>query len=89
MIDWPTVVAGLVAENVRQALTADVVFAAWLDPTKPTGLDYLTLKGEALFDQIEDRELDTLSLSLVRVAGPAEAQRLLRQVRERGNGQPR
>jgi hypothetical protein len=87
MIDWPEVVAGLLAANVSERLTdTDMVFAAWLDDTQPEGIGYLLLKGEAMMAEVENHGLDEVSLSAIRVGDHAEALELQQQARERGNG---
>ena len=88
MIDWPLVVAGLIAENTREALTADVVFAVWRDRAKPKGVGFLMLKGEDMMGEMEAarRPISSFDVSSVRVADEKEARVLLKMVRDAGNG---
>lgn len=99
MIDWPTVVAGLMAANVDHALEADIVFVGWLDQSLPRGVGYLLLKGERLMGELSQRgdadssfqvtahhDGDGYEISLVRVDGYAEALALLKKVRDGSNG---
>lgn len=86
MTDWPMVVAGLMAANVRSALDADMVFAAWVDEGKPQGVGYVLIKGEALLHRFESGNVSSIEMSLVRVDNEAEALALLKKVRAAGNG---